>query len=72
MVYVLSKFTVPNTLLKPAVILALIAGLTLGGCGGDSADPLPTLSQVKAEDAGTVVTTTGFVSVEPGILEDTT
>ena len=33
---------------------------------------MPTLSQVKAEDAGTVVTTTGFVSVEPGILEDTT
>ncbi len=72
MVYVFSKFAKANTLLKPAVLLALIAGLTLGGCGGDSADPLPTLSQVKAEDAGTVVTTTGFVSVEPGILEDTT
>ena len=72
MVYVFSKFAKANTLLKPAVIVALIAGLTLGGCGGDSADPLPTLSQVKTEDAGTVVTTTGFVSVEPGILEDTT
>ena len=31
MVYVFSKFAKANTLLKPAVIVALIAGLTLGG-----------------------------------------
>ena len=55
------------------LLLTLFAGPLLSGCGGgDSADPLPTLAQIKAEDPGTVVTTTGFVSVEPGILGSTT
>ena len=54
------------------VVLALPFGFFLSGCGGSSSDPLPTLAEVKTQDLGTVITTTGFVSVEPGILESTT
>lgn len=72
MAYAFSKLLGPRPSLRFAPLMALLAGLILGGCGGDSSDPLPTLAQIKAEDVGSVVTTTGFVSVEPGILEDTT
>ena len=72
MAYAFSKLLGPRPSLRFAPLMALLAGLILGGCGGDSSDPLPSLAQIKAEDVGSVVTTTGFVSVEPGILEDTT
>ncbi len=53
--------------------LGLSLGFLLSGCSsGSSPDPLPTLTEVKAQDPGTVITTVGFVSVISGALQSTT